>query len=79
MMGISWGGFNSLQVAALHSPALKTVISLSTSTDRYNDDIHYKNGCHLAANFYWSATMLAYVLLYPKIWRSGIYLFDASI
>ena len=79
MMGISWGGFNSLQVAALHPPALKTVISLSTSTDRYNDDIHYKNGCHLAANFYWSATMLAYVLLYPKIWRSGIYLFDVSI
>ena len=60
MMGISWGGFNSLQVAALRPPALKAVISLSTSTDRYNDDIHYKNGCHLAANFYWSATMLSY-------------------
>jgi putative CocE/NonD family hydrolase len=60
MMGISWGGFNSLQVAALHPPALRTVISLSTSIDRYNDDIHYKNDCHLAASFYWFATILSY-------------------
>ena len=59
-MGISWSGFNSLQVAALHPPALKAAISLLASTDRYNDDIHYKNDCHLAASFYWFATMLSY-------------------
>src|SRR5207342_62742 len=28
MMGISWGGFNSLQVAALAPPALRAVISV---------------------------------------------------
>ncbi|MFC3204696.1 CocE/NonD family hydrolase [Aquamicrobium soli] len=60
MMGISWGGFNSLQVAALKPPALKAVISLSSTVDRYNDDIHYKNGAHLSAQASWAATMGAY-------------------
>ncbi|MCA1490928.1 CocE/NonD family hydrolase [Sinorhizobium alkalisoli] len=60
MMGISWGGFNALQVAALKPPALKAVISIASTVDRYNDDIHYKNGCHLSAQLSWAATMLAY-------------------
>ncbi len=59
-MGISWGGFNSLQVAALRPPALKAVISLSTTVDRFNDDIHYKGGALLSANLSWSSYMLAY-------------------
>ena len=60
MMGISWGGFNSLQIAALQPEALKAVISIGTTVDRYNDDIHYKNGCLLYSNFFWSSTMLCY-------------------
>ncbi|MFT5219096.1 MAG: putative CocE/NonD family hydrolase [Planctomycetota bacterium] len=60
MMGISWGGFNALQVAALKPAALKAVISIGTTVDRYNDDIHYKNGCLLYSNFSWSSTMLCY-------------------
>ncbi|PLW79283.1 CocE/NonD family hydrolase [Cohaesibacter celericrescens] len=60
MMGISWGGFNCLQTAALKPKALKAVISIASTVDRYNDDIHYKNGCHLYANLSWAATMLAY-------------------
>jgi putative CocE/NonD family hydrolase len=60
MMGISWGGFNCLQVAALRPKPLKAVISIASTVDRYNDDIHYKNGCHLSAQLSWAATMLAY-------------------
>jgi putative CocE/NonD family hydrolase len=60
MMGISWGGFNSLQVAALRPPALKAIISIGSTVDRYNDDIHYKNGCLLNSNFTWSSVMLCY-------------------
>ena len=60
MMGISWGGFNSLQIAALKPAALKAVIAIGTTVDRYNDDIHYKNGCLLYSNFSWSSTMLCY-------------------
>ena len=34
MMGISWGGFNSLQIAALRPSALKAVISIGSTVDR---------------------------------------------
>ncbi len=60
MMGISWGGFNALQVAALQTPALKAVISLCSTVDRFADDIHYKGGCLLGENLGWGATMWAY-------------------
>jgi putative CocE/NonD family hydrolase len=60
MMGISWGGFNSLQVAAKQPLALKAVITLCSTADRYADDIHYKGGCLLGENAGWAATMLSY-------------------
>jgi uncharacterized protein len=60
MMGISWGGFNSLQVAAMNPEGLKAVITLCSTDDRYTDDIHYKGGCLLNENLGWSATMHAY-------------------
>lgn len=60
MMGISWGGFNSLQVAARRPPGLKAIITLCSTDDRYSDDIHYKGGCLLNENLGWSATMFAY-------------------
>ncbi len=60
MFGISWGGFNALQVAALRPPALKAIITLCSTDDRYEDDIHYKGGTLLNENLGWAATMLAY-------------------
>jgi putative CocE/NonD family hydrolase len=41
MMGISWGGFNALQVAARRPPALKAIVTLCSTDDRYRDDVHY--------------------------------------
>jgi len=60
MMGISWGGFNALQVAALAPKALKAIITLCSTVDRFADDIHYKGGCLLNENLGWGATMLSY-------------------
>jgi putative CocE/NonD family hydrolase len=60
MMGISWGGFNALQVAALHPEPLKAIITLCSTADRYADDIHYKGGCLLNENLGWGATMWSY-------------------
>ena len=60
MMGISWGGFNGLQVAALQPHALKAVITICSTVDRYADDIHYKGGCLLIENMGWSTNMLSY-------------------
>ncbi len=60
MMGISWGGFNALQVAARRPPALKAIITIDSTVDRYADDIHYKGGCLLLENLGWSSTMQSY-------------------
>jgi predicted acyl esterase len=55
MMGISWGGFNALQVAARRPPALKAIVSLCSTDDRYRDDVHYMGGAKLTAGFGWAA------------------------
>lgn len=60
MMGKSWGGFNALQVAALRPPALKAVITVCFTDDRYHADIHYRGGMLLNDNFWWGAVMLGY-------------------
>src|SRR4051812_42734548 len=59
MIGISWGGFNGLQIAALQPPALKTIITVGSTDDRYATDIHWVGGCLSKDNFDWSATMMA--------------------
>lgn len=65
MMGISWGGFNSLQVAARQPEALKAIITVDASDDRYNDDVHYMQGVLLHDNFSWACAMYAYAVLPP--------------
>ncbi|PXY19035.1 CocE/NonD family hydrolase [Prauserella muralis] len=60
MMGISWGGFNALQVAARRPPSLGAVAALSATDDRYADDVHYMGGCLLSDNLSWASTMFAY-------------------
>ena len=65
MYGISWGGFNGLQIAARQPPALKTVITVGSTDDRYATDIHWVGGCLSKDNFDWSATMFAHNDLPP--------------
>lgn len=61
MIGKSWGGFNGLQVAARQHPALKTIITLDSTDDRYADDVHYRGGNVLASDMlWWSSTMFVY-------------------
>jgi len=60
MMGISWGGFNALQVASHRPPALKAVITACSTDDRYADDCHFMGGCLLNNTIAWASTMFAY-------------------
>ncbi len=55
MMGISWGGFNALQVAALRPPALRAVITICSTDDRYRDDVHFMGGALLDGKFGWAS------------------------
>ncbi len=65
MIGKSWGGFNALQIAARRPPALRGVITVCSSDDRYADDAHYMGGCLLTENFRWGATLFHLVALPP--------------
>ena len=40
MYGTSYSGFNSLHMAAEHPPALKAVIAIYATDDRFTDDVH---------------------------------------
>ncbi|MBQ6640085.1 MAG: CocE/NonD family hydrolase [Saccharopolyspora sp.] len=60
MMGISWGGFNALQLAARRPPQLKAIATVCSTDDRYADDVHYMGGCLLGDNLSWASTMFAY-------------------
>ena len=59
MIGISWGGFNGLQLAFRQPVAQKAVVSVASTTDRYADDVHYMGGCLLVDNFNWASQMFA--------------------
>jgi len=65
MMGKSWGGFNSLQIAALQPPELKAVVAVCASDDRFADDVHHMGGCLLGDNISWASVMFAYNSLPP--------------
>lgn len=66
MTGLSWTGFNSLQVAARRPPALKAILTLMSTDDRYADDVHYKGGCVSGLDMLpWGGTMLHYNALPP--------------
>ena len=59
MIGISWGGFNGLQIAARRPPALKSIITVCSTDDRYADDVHYMGGCLLGDNLSWASVMFS--------------------
>ena len=44
MFGISWGGFNAIQMALRNPPALKAFIALMATEALYSEDVHYIDG-----------------------------------
>jgi putative CocE/NonD family hydrolase len=44
MFGTSYGGFNALQCAVERPQALKAIVPIFASDDRYADDVHYYGG-----------------------------------
>ncbi|MCT9139474.1 CocE/NonD family hydrolase [Streptomyces violarus] len=65
MMGISWGAFAALQVAARRPPGLKAIAIASFTDDRHADDMHYMGGALLSDNLAEAGTMFAYATCPP--------------
>lgn len=61
MFGISWGGFNSLQLAGHVPEALKAIVTVCSTDDRYDNDVHYMGGALLGIDMAsWGGTMFAF-------------------
>lgn len=83
MRGISWSGFNTLQVAARHPPKLQAIMSACSTDDRYADGEHFMGGCLLASDHPWWGTEYLRVQAHPpspevhgarwvEIWRERL-------
>jgi uncharacterized protein len=82
MIGISWGGFNSLQVAARRPTGLKAIITVCSTVDRYACDAHYTGGCLNEENLEWGGWLWLIHALPPdpgvvgerwrEMWRARI-------
>ena len=60
MIGISWGGVTALQAATFDHPALKAIVPVCASDDRYYDDGCYFMGCLSGETIGWGAVMLGF-------------------
>lgn len=59
MRGLSWGGINTLQIAARNPPALKAIMPMGCCDNRFTDDAHYLGGALGHTNFQWGVLFKA--------------------
>ncbi|MGQ9368284.1 CocE/NonD family hydrolase [Azospirillum sp. ST 5-10] len=59
IIGISWGGFAGLQIAARRPPALKAIVTCCSTDDRYSDDVHFMGGGLLIDGMQWGSGLFA--------------------
>ncbi|MFF4243909.1 CocE/NonD family hydrolase [Streptomyces sp. NPDC001822] len=58
MLGISWGGLNSLRIAALAPEPLKAVVTVCSPDDRFGDDFRHPGGSVPGAGLHARASAL---------------------
>jgi uncharacterized protein len=83
MTGVSWGGFNTVQVAMRRPPALAAIAPIHFTVDRYRNDVHYVGGSlQVRESGDWPGSMVAENGLPPvpalvgddfeRIWRDRL-------
>ena len=65
MYGSSYSGFNTIQTAMRPPPALKAIVPIYATDDRYTDDIHFGGGVRKAIEFDYPLFMVAMNALPP--------------
>jgi putative CocE/NonD family hydrolase len=65
MRGISWGGINALQIAAMRPPELKAIMPMGCVVNRYTDDAHYMGGAYGEENMGWGSSFKGHMAAPP--------------
>src|SRR3954454_13342770 len=65
MYGSSYAGFNAIHAAMRQPPALKAIVALYATDDRYTDDIHFGGGVRKAIEFGYPLSMVSMNALPP--------------
>jgi uncharacterized protein len=65
MYGSSYSGFNTIQTAMRRPPALKAIVPIYATDDRYSDDIHFGGGVRKAIEFGYPLFMVSMNALPP--------------
>jgi hypothetical protein len=65
MRGVSWGGINTLQIAALGPPALKAIMPMCCTDTRYTDDAHFIGGALGLTDLQWGTQFKAVMATPP--------------
>ncbi|MFB9123759.1 CocE/NonD family hydrolase [Paraburkholderia dipogonis] len=63
MLGMSWGGFSALQVAARQPIGLSAIVTVCSTVDRYAEDVHFKGGNLLLENVAYGGMMMSYLAM----------------
>jgi putative CocE/NonD family hydrolase len=67
MTGVSWGGFNAVQVAMRRPPELHAIVPIHFTADRYHSDVHYASGTlQVNESAGWPGEMVAEMGLPPR-------------
>ena len=82
MIGTSWGGTAGLQAALRRPRALRAIIAVCATDNRFDDDIHHMGGCLITDTVEWGATLPAILASPPdpetvgdgwrRIWRERL-------
>lgn len=82
MFGLSWGAFNSLQLAAIAPPALKAIAVAGGTDDRFKDDAHFLGGITASDHIGWSTALYSFLTRPPdpelagrgwkKLWKERL-------
>jgi uncharacterized protein len=65
MRGISWGGINTLQIAARAPAALRAIMPMCCTDTRYTDDAHYIGGALGLTDLQWGVQFKAVMAMPP--------------
>ena len=71
MFGTSYAGFNTIHTAMRQPPALKAIIPIYATDDRYTDDIHFGGGIRKAIEFGYPLFMVSMNALPPTPTLAG--------